>query len=144
MENKVITRFAPSPTGFMHVGSVRTALYAWLWAKKNKGTFILRIEDTDRKRFVKGAEEEFINITQKGELPSNIAAVKIESKEIGILDFITATGAAPSNSEARRLIMQKSVMIDDVKLDDWRGKITPKEGQMVRVGKKKIFKIINK
>jgi len=92
----------------------------------------------------KAAEEEFINITQKGELPSNIAAVKIESKEIGILDFITATGAAPSNSEARRLIMQKSVMIDDVKLDDWRGKITPKEGQMVRVGKKKIFKIINK
>lgn len=37
---KVITRFAPSPTGFMHVGGVRTALYAWLWARKNKGTFI--------------------------------------------------------------------------------------------------------
>ncbi len=47
---RVITRFAPSPTGFMHVGSVRTALYAWLWARKNKGTFILRIEDTDKAR----------------------------------------------------------------------------------------------
>ncbi len=49
---KVVTRFAPSPTGFMHVGGVRTALYAYLWAKRNNGTFILRIEDTDKKREV--------------------------------------------------------------------------------------------
>lgn len=46
----VRTRFAPSPTGFLHIGSVRTALYCWLYARKMKGTFILRIEDTDRKR----------------------------------------------------------------------------------------------
>ncbi len=52
---KVVTRFAPSPTGFMHVGGVRTALYAWLWARKNKGTFILRIEDTDKEREVAGS-----------------------------------------------------------------------------------------
>jgi glutamyl-tRNA synthetase len=54
---KVRTRFAPSPTGFMHVGNLRTALYAWLWAKKNGGVFMLRIEDTDQARFVEGAEE---------------------------------------------------------------------------------------
>ena len=54
-EKKVVTRFAPSPTGFMHVGGVRTALYAYLWAKKNKGTFILRIEDTDKEREVGGS-----------------------------------------------------------------------------------------
>ncbi|MFA6585718.1 MAG: glutamate--tRNA ligase [Candidatus Paceibacterota bacterium] len=54
-EKKVVTRFAPSPTGFMHVGGVRTALYAYLWAKKNKGTFILRIEDTDKEREVEGS-----------------------------------------------------------------------------------------
>lgn len=54
-ENKVITRFAPSPTGFMHVGGVRTALYAYLWAKKHEGTFILRIEDTDKEREVEGS-----------------------------------------------------------------------------------------
>jgi glutamyl-tRNA synthetase len=54
-EKKVVTRFAPSPTGFMHVGGVRTALYAWLWAKKNNGEFILRIEDTDKNREVEGA-----------------------------------------------------------------------------------------
>ncbi len=54
---KIVTRFAPSPTGFMHVGGVRTALFAWLLARKNKGTFILRIEDTDKKREVEGSIE---------------------------------------------------------------------------------------
>ena len=53
----VRTRFAPSPTGFMHLGGVRTALYAYLIAKQNNGTFILRIEDTDQERFVEGATE---------------------------------------------------------------------------------------
>jgi glutamyl-tRNA synthetase len=52
---KVVTRFAPSPTGFMHVGNVRTAIYAWLWARKNNGIFILRVEDTDKKREVEGS-----------------------------------------------------------------------------------------
>lgn len=51
----VRTRFAPSPTGFMHVGSVRTALYAWLYARQNGGQFILRIEDTDQAREVEGS-----------------------------------------------------------------------------------------
>ncbi len=54
---KVVTRFAPSPTGFMHVGGVRTALFAWLYAKKHTGSFILRIEDTDKAREVEGAIE---------------------------------------------------------------------------------------
>ena len=53
----VRTRFAPSPTGFLHVGGLRTALYAYLYAKKNNGKFILRIEDTDLERKVEGAEE---------------------------------------------------------------------------------------
>ncbi len=57
---KVVTRFAPSPTGFMHVGSVRTALFAWLFAKKNNGIFILRIEDTDKKREVEGSIEHIL------------------------------------------------------------------------------------
>jgi glutamyl-tRNA synthetase len=53
----VRVRFAPSPTGPLHIGGVRTALYNYLFAKKNKGTFIIRIEDTDQNRFVPGAEE---------------------------------------------------------------------------------------
>ena len=54
---KVRTRFAPSPTGYMHVGNLRTALYTYLIAKHSGGTFILRIEDTDQTRFVEGATE---------------------------------------------------------------------------------------
>ncbi len=54
-------RFAPSPTGRMHLGSARTALYNYLLARRTGGTFILRIEDTDRKRFVPGAEQELID-----------------------------------------------------------------------------------
>ncbi|NMB51708.1 MAG: glutamate--tRNA ligase, partial [Bacteroidales bacterium] len=53
---QVRVRFAPSPTGPLHIGGVRTALYNYLFARKNKGTFILRIEDTDQGRFVEGAE----------------------------------------------------------------------------------------
>ncbi|MBQ4638702.1 MAG: glutamate--tRNA ligase, partial [Clostridia bacterium] len=53
----VRTRFAPSPTGFMHIGNLRTALYTYLYAKANGGKFILRIEDTDQERFVEGATE---------------------------------------------------------------------------------------
>ncbi|MCX6753540.1 MAG: glutamate--tRNA ligase [Candidatus Nomurabacteria bacterium] len=63
MENqtqKVVTRFAPSPTGFIHIGNVRTAIYAWAYAKKNNGTFILRIEDTDKAREVEGSIEHII------------------------------------------------------------------------------------
>jgi len=54
-------RFAPSPTGYLHVGGLRTALYNFLFSRKNNGKFILRIEDTDRTRYVEGAVENLIN-----------------------------------------------------------------------------------
>ncbi len=57
MSREVRVRFAPSPTGALHIGGVRTALYNYLFAKKTNGRFLLRIEDTDRNRFVPGAEE---------------------------------------------------------------------------------------
>lgn len=60
MSKPVRTRFAPSPTGFLHIGGVRTALYAYLFAKANNGTFILRLEDTDRERFVEEGVEQII------------------------------------------------------------------------------------
>ena len=52
---KVRTRFAPSPTGYLHIGGLRTALYGFLFAKKHGGDFILRIEDTDTARYVEGS-----------------------------------------------------------------------------------------
>ncbi len=56
----VVTRMAPSPTGEYHIGHIRTVLYNWAWARKNNGKFIIRIEDTDRTRFVEGATERIL------------------------------------------------------------------------------------
>ncbi len=61
MEKRVRLRFAPSPTGGLHMGGVRTALFCYLYAKKHGGDFVLRIEDTDQTRYVNGAEEYIIN-----------------------------------------------------------------------------------
>ena len=58
--SEVRVRFAPSPTGPLHIGGVRTALYNYLFAKKHRGKIILRIEDTDQSRFVNGAENYII------------------------------------------------------------------------------------
>lgn len=62
MEKQIATRFPPSPTGYLHIGGLRTALYAYLFARKNKGRFLLRIEDTDQKRFVEGAAEHIMEM----------------------------------------------------------------------------------
>ena len=62
MSNQAIrVRFAPSPTGPLHIGGVRTALFNYLFARKNRGTFILRIEDTDQTRFLDGAEQYIVD-----------------------------------------------------------------------------------
>jgi len=61
MEKKVRVRFAPSPTGGLHLGGVRTALFNYLFARQHNGTFILRVEDTDQTRFVAGAEEYIVS-----------------------------------------------------------------------------------
>lgn len=65
---KVRTRFAPSPTGFMHVGNLRSALYAYLFAKQNNGDFILRIEDTDLERYVEGAVDVIYNTLKEAKI----------------------------------------------------------------------------
>jgi len=61
MESTVRVRFAPSPTGPLHIGGVRTALFNYLFAKKHGGTFVLRIEDTDQTRYVANAEQYIID-----------------------------------------------------------------------------------
>ena len=55
--SEVRTRFAPSPTGYLHIGGLRTALYGWLFAKNHGGKFVLRVEDTDQQRYVEGATD---------------------------------------------------------------------------------------
>lgn len=71
MTSSVRVRFAPSPTGPLHIGGVRTALYNYLFAKKHKGTFILRLEDTDQKRFVANAEQYIIDSLDWAGIPFN-------------------------------------------------------------------------
>lgn len=69
----VVTRFAPSPTGHLHVGNVRTAIHNWMWARKHGGRFLLRIDDTDgersREEFVEGirADLAWLGLTTDGE-----------------------------------------------------------------------------
>ncbi|MBY0309876.1 glutamate--tRNA ligase [Patescibacteria group bacterium] len=89
----VVTRFAPSPTGFMHIGGVRTALFAYLYAKRHRGTFILRIEDTDKER----------------EVPGSIAHIQESLAWLGITpDFGPDTpGPWGSNIQSERLSIYK-------------------------------------
>ncbi len=69
MSEKVRVRFAPSPTGPLHIGGIRTALFNYLFAKKHKGTFILRIEDTDQTRYVTNAEQYIIDALEWSGIP---------------------------------------------------------------------------
>ena len=69
MKNPIRVRFAPSPTGPLHIGGVRTALFNYLFAKKHKGSFILRVEDTDQNRYVSGAEDYIINALNWCKIP---------------------------------------------------------------------------
>ena len=74
------TRFAPSPTGNFHMGGLRTAIYNYLYAKKNNGTFLLRIEDTDQERSKKVFEEEILQTFKIFEL--NYDEINYQSKNI--------------------------------------------------------------
>ena len=69
MMSDVRVRFAPSPTGPLHIGGIRTALYNYLFAKKNNGVFILRVEDTDQSRYVDNAEEYITNSLKRCGIP---------------------------------------------------------------------------
>lgn len=71
MEQKIRVRFAPSPTGYLHIGGLRTALYNFLYAKKHGGDYFLRIEDTDQKRMVPGAVEKLIKSLEWAKIEHN-------------------------------------------------------------------------
>ncbi len=93
---KITTRFAPSPTGLLHVGSLRTALYSYLIAQKHDGNFILRIEDTDRERYVEGGVENILK---------SLYWAKIEPSEGVILnnESISQTGENGPYIQSERL-----------------------------------------
>src|SRR5437868_4555577 len=82
---KIKVRFAPSPTGIPHIGGTRTALFNYLFAKANNGEFLLRIEDTDQKRLVKGSEESIIEILNWLGLEQNGEIIR-QSERLAIYD----------------------------------------------------------
>ena len=80
MEKKtdIRVRFAPSPTGYLHIGGARTALFNFLFARHTGGTFILRLEDTDRTRYQPEAEKEiYENLKQEGEMSIDVICRKL-------------------------------------------------------------------
>ncbi len=95
-KNNIRTRFAPSPTGYLHIGSLRTALYAYLVAKQQQGTFILRIEDTDQERYVPGAVEKLIIALDNFGLTAD-EGVKLQG------DQVTSTGDFGPYIQSHRL-----------------------------------------
>ena len=111
----VRVRFAPSPTGFLHVGGLRTALYNYLYARRNNGAFLLRIEDTDRARYVEGAVENLISTLRwagidfdegpgkdggVGSLAARIAARSPESCPAQAAKQVTTHGAKSTGPSA--------------------------------------------
>lgn len=78
----VRTRFAPSPTGYLHIGGLRTALYAWLFARHHGGAFLLRVEDTDRARYVEGAIEKLYDVLMRMDLVPDEGLI-VEHGQIG-------------------------------------------------------------
>jgi nondiscriminating glutamyl-tRNA synthetase len=113
--SNVRVRFAPSPTGHLHVGSLRTALYSYLFAKKEGGVFVLRIEDTDQKRFVPGSVESLIETlhsmgVQYTEGPFEkvkIAASNTISRESSVYPGITEVGEYGPYIQSERLALYK-------------------------------------
>ena len=87
MESNVRVRFAPSPTGPLHIGGVRTALFNYLFAKKHQGTFILRIEDTDQTRYVANAEQYIIDALEWCGIPFDEGPAPVGSNESKSGDF---------------------------------------------------------
>lgn len=94
------------------------------------------------KKAALAAEKEFEKVFKKKELPTKIPAVKINKKKINILDLLAKTKLASSKSEAKRLILQKGVKIDDKVQDDWRKIVEIKKGLIVQIGRRKFIKLI--
>ena len=112
-DKKVVTRFAPSPTGQFHLGGVRSALYNYLFAKQNKGTYILRSEDTDKERSKKEYEDDFLELFEWLGLKPDQFFRQSERTEIykKYLEKMIADGSAYVSKEEIKEVGQRSEVI---------------------------------
>lgn len=113
------TRFAPSPTGELHIGGARTALFEYLFAKNQTGEFLLRIEDTDQERYVKGAEKRIIeSLHWLGVVPDNVEDPTVQSKRLEIykkhaFDLVNAGDAYICTCSKEKLAADKELQLKE-------------------------------
>ena len=88
------------------------------------------------------AEKEFNRIFREKKAPSKLKSYKLQAKKLNILDLLVKTKLAPSKSEAKRLIEQKAVKLDNEIIKDWKQKITPKKGAILKAGKRRFIKLV--
>ena len=129
----IVTRFAPSPTGYLHIGGLRTALYSYLWAKKNNGEFKLRIEDTDKARNSDDAVRAILESFEWVGMPSD-SKIEYQSKRENIyneylnklLDSGNAYKCYMSKEELAKLRASQEERKETPRYDEtWR----PEEGK---------------
>jgi glutamyl-tRNA synthetase len=131
---RIITRFAPSPTGFLHAGAYRTAIFSYLYARKHNGTFVLRIEDTDRERSKKEYEENILESLAWLGLESDVFVRQSENvlRHKAILESLIAEGKSYVSKEAakdgsgviREIVRFKNPNSDVTFLDEIKGEVT--------------------
>lgn len=134
MNSQVVTRFAPSPTGNLHSGSYRTAIFAYLYARKNNGTFVLRIEDTDKERSQKQYEDNILDSLQWLGLEHDVFVRQTENakRHTEILEKMIADGHAYISPEAakdgsgviKEIVRFKNPNIDVTFTDEIKGTVT--------------------
>ena len=140
VDKKVVTRFAPSPTGYLHLGAYRTAIFSYLFAKKNKGTFVLRIEDTDKMRSKKEYEEDIIqslkwlglDYDQFYRQSENAEKHKIYLEKM-IKDgaaYISKEEAKDGSGEIKEIVRFKNPNIDVTFQDEIKGPVTMHTGDL--------------
>ncbi len=141
--SKVRTRFAPSPTGYMHIGNLRTALYAYLIAKKDGGDFILRIEDTDQERYVDGA----VDLIYRTMAETGLIHDEGPDKDGGVGPYVQSERLPLYQEYAKKLVEMGGAyycFCDKERLDDLRAqqeaaKLMPKyDGHCARLSKEEI------
>ena len=120
--HKVRTRFAPSPTGYLHIGGLRTALFSYLWARKNQGEFLIRIEDTDQERLVPGADTQLIEILGKLGIKSD-EEIKHQSTRLKL--YQKATDKLLDHNFAYRCFCSPE-RLDQVREEQQKNKQVPK------------------
>ena len=133
-QTKVVTRFAPSPTGFLHAGAYRTGIYAYLHARKNSGTFVLRIEDTDKDRSKKEFEDNILESLKWMGLEHDIFVRQSENvaRHKAVLEKMIADGHAYISKEEakdgsgviKEIVRFKNPNIDVTFADEIKGSVT--------------------